>query len=95
MEIKKAGSQPSAKVPSDWFTGTVRIEPLFQAPEPALVQSASVTLEPARGRHGIRICSVRPSHRSFALIFSEEYICHPVKILSRTGFLDIAKLTSA
>src|SRR5439155_26038837 len=46
MEIKKAGSQPSAKGPSDWFTGTVRIDPLFQAPDPALVQSASVTVEP-------------------------------------------------
>src|SRR6184192_4318842 len=46
MEIKKAGSQPSAKGPSDWFTGTVRIDPLFQAPDPALVQSASVTFEP-------------------------------------------------
>ena len=46
MEIKRAGSQPSAKGPSDWFTGTVRIDPLFQAPDPALVQGASVTFEP-------------------------------------------------
>ncbi|HVJ04408.1 MAG TPA: cupin domain-containing protein [Candidatus Saccharimonadales bacterium] len=46
MEIKKAGSQPSAKGPSDWFTGTVRIDPLFQAQSPALVQGASVTFEP-------------------------------------------------
>src|SRR5436305_11930273 len=46
MEIKKAGSQPSAKGPSDWFTGTIRIDPLFQAPDPALVQAASVTFEP-------------------------------------------------
>ncbi len=37
MEIKRAGSQPSAKGPSDWFTGSVRIDPLFQAPDPALV----------------------------------------------------------
>jgi len=41
MEIKRAGSQPSAKGPSEWFTGTVRIDPLFQAPDPALVQGAS------------------------------------------------------
>jgi hypothetical protein len=41
MEIKRAGTQPSAKGPSEWFTGTVRIDPLFQAPEPALVQGAS------------------------------------------------------
>ena len=47
MEIKKAGSQPSAKGPSEWFTGVVRIDPLFQAPDPALVSGASVTFEPA------------------------------------------------
>jgi quercetin dioxygenase-like cupin family protein len=46
MEIKKAGSQPSAKGPPEWFTGTVRIDPLFQAPDPALVQGGSVTFEP-------------------------------------------------
>src|SRR5579863_10227226 len=46
MEIKRNGSQPSAKGSSDWFTGTVRIDPLFQAPDPALVQGASVTFEP-------------------------------------------------
>ena len=46
MEIKRAGSQPSGKGPSDWFTGTVRIDPLFQAPDPAWVQGASVTFAP-------------------------------------------------
>jgi quercetin dioxygenase-like cupin family protein len=46
MEIKRAGSQASAKGPLEWFTGTVRIDPLFQPPEPALVQVASVTFEP-------------------------------------------------
>jgi quercetin dioxygenase-like cupin family protein len=46
MEIKRVGSQPSTKGPSDWFTGTVRIDPLFQAPEPARVSCASVTFEP-------------------------------------------------
>lgn len=46
MEIKRVGTQPSAKGPSDWFTGTVRIDPLFQAPDPALVQGSSVTFEP-------------------------------------------------
>ncbi len=46
MEIKRVGSQASAKGPSEWFTGTVRIDPLFQAPDPALVQGASVTFEP-------------------------------------------------
>ena len=46
MEIKRVGTQPSAKGPSEWFTGAVRIDPLFQAPDPALVQGASVTFEP-------------------------------------------------
>ena len=46
MEIKRIGTQPSAKGPAEWFTGTVRIDPLFQAPEPAFVQGASVTFEP-------------------------------------------------
>ena len=46
MEIKRAGSQPSAKGSSDWFTGTVRVDPLFQAPDPAHVSGASVTFEP-------------------------------------------------
>ena len=46
MEIKRAGSQASTRGPSEWFTGTVRIDPLFQAPDPAMVQGASVTFEP-------------------------------------------------
>ena len=46
MEIKRSGSQASNKGPADWFTGTVRIDPLFQAPEPARVAGASVTFEP-------------------------------------------------
>jgi quercetin dioxygenase-like cupin family protein len=46
MEIKRAGSQPSAKGSSDWFTGIVRVDPLFQAPEPAHVSGGHVTFEP-------------------------------------------------
>jgi quercetin dioxygenase-like cupin family protein len=46
MEIKRSGSQPSGKGPADWFTGTVRIDPLFDAPDPARVAGASVTFEP-------------------------------------------------
>jgi quercetin dioxygenase-like cupin family protein len=46
MDIKRNGAQPSAKGPSDWFTGVVRIDPLFQAPDPARVAGASVTFEP-------------------------------------------------
>ncbi len=46
MEIKRAGSQASGAGPSEWFTGTVRIDPLFTAPDPAFVAAASVTFEP-------------------------------------------------
>jgi len=46
MEIKKIGSQPSGKGPADWFTGTVRIDPLFQISPPARTAGASVTFEP-------------------------------------------------
>ena len=46
MEIKRSGSQPSNKGPVDWFTGTVRIDPLFQPIVPARAVGASVTFEP-------------------------------------------------
>jgi quercetin dioxygenase-like cupin family protein len=46
MEIKRQGSQQSSKGLADWFTGAVRINPLFEAPEPARVRGASVTFEP-------------------------------------------------
>lgn len=47
MEIKRSGSQPSGVGPADYFTGTVRVDPLFQAPDPARVTGASVTFEPS------------------------------------------------
>jgi len=47
MDIKRSGSQPSAKGQADYFTGNVRIDPLFQAPDPARVVGASVTFEPS------------------------------------------------
>jgi quercetin dioxygenase-like cupin family protein len=46
MEIRRVGSQVSTKGPGDYFTGTVRIDPLFQAPAPARVVAAAVTFEP-------------------------------------------------
>src|ERR1700687_430674 len=46
MEITRNGSRPSGKGPDDWFTGTVRLDPLFQAPDPARAVGASVTFEP-------------------------------------------------
>jgi quercetin dioxygenase-like cupin family protein len=46
MEINRAGSRPSTTGPAEWFTGNVRMDPVIVAPEPALVQSSSVTFEP-------------------------------------------------
>ena len=46
MEIQPIGSKPSGKGPGDWFTGTVRIDPLFDRSDPARVAGASVTFEP-------------------------------------------------
>jgi len=46
MEIKRSGSQPSGNGPAEYFTGAVRVDPLFHAPSPARVFGASVTFEP-------------------------------------------------
>jgi quercetin dioxygenase-like cupin family protein len=46
MEIKRGGSQASSEGPADWFTGAVRVDPLFQAKDPARTSGASVTFEP-------------------------------------------------
>ncbi|MEN6559282.1 MAG: cupin domain-containing protein [Acidobacteriota bacterium] len=46
MEIKKCGSQPSGRGPAECFSGTVRVDPLFNAPDPARVLGAAVTFEP-------------------------------------------------
>jgi quercetin dioxygenase-like cupin family protein len=46
VDIKRNGSRPSGKGPAEYFTGMVRVDPLFEAPEPARVRSAHVTFEP-------------------------------------------------
>jgi len=46
MEIFRVGHNPSAKGPADWFTGTVRVDRLFNPVAPDRVQGASVTFEP-------------------------------------------------
>jgi quercetin dioxygenase-like cupin family protein len=46
MNITRSGVQPSGKGPADWFTGTVRVDPLFSPPDPARVAGALVTFEP-------------------------------------------------
>ena len=51
MNLQRNGSQPSIPGPTEYFTGTVRIDPLFQAPEPARAVGASVTFEPGARTH--------------------------------------------
>ena len=46
MDIQRSGSKPSGKGPAEYFTGTVRTDPLFQAPSPARAVGVSVTFEP-------------------------------------------------
>lgn len=46
MDIKRVGSQPSGQGPEAYFTGSVRVDPLFQTPSPARTTGASVTFEP-------------------------------------------------
>jgi quercetin dioxygenase-like cupin family protein len=46
MEIKRSGTQASGIGPAEWFTGSVRIDPLFQPVEPARATGANVTFEP-------------------------------------------------
>lgn len=46
MDIKRSGSRPSGKGQAEYFTGTVRIDPLFDAPDPARVFGVNVTFEP-------------------------------------------------
>jgi quercetin dioxygenase-like cupin family protein len=46
IDIKRNGSRPSAKGSPDWFTGSVRVDPLFQAPDPARIGAGQVTFEP-------------------------------------------------
>src|SRR5829696_8938078 len=60
MDIKRNGTQPSGKGPAEWFTGTVRIDPLFKAPDPARVSGASVTFEPGARTAGPSLRSGQP-----------------------------------
>lgn len=46
MDLKRNGTQPSGKGPDEYFTGNVRVDPLFEAPDPARVRGGSVMFEP-------------------------------------------------
>jgi hypothetical protein len=58
MEIKRNGSQPARKGPAENFTGSVRIDPLFEAQEPSRVSGGSVSFEP--GAQRLAHASARP-----------------------------------
>jgi quercetin dioxygenase-like cupin family protein len=51
MEIKRNGTQISTKGAADYFTGTVRVDPLFQPPDPARARGSAVTFEPGARTH--------------------------------------------
>ncbi len=70
MDIKRNGSRPSGKGPEAYFTGTVRVDPMFQVGDPARVSGGHVTLSPlspAPAPHGTPIRSVKPSSSPPAL----------------------------
>src|SRR5438045_9702589 len=46
MDIKRNGSRPSGKGPEAWFTGTVRVDPVFQVGDPTRLSGGQVTFEP-------------------------------------------------
>ena len=60
MEITRNGSQPSGKGPAEYFTGAVRVDPLFQAPDPARVVAPASRSSLAPARRGTPIRSARP-----------------------------------
>lgn len=60
MDIRRIGSQPSGKGPAEYFTGTVRIDPLFNPPEPARIATTLVTFEPGPAPPGTPTRSARP-----------------------------------
>jgi quercetin dioxygenase-like cupin family protein len=51
MDIKRAGSRPSGKGPTEYFTGQVRTDPVIEAPEPARIRAICVTFEPGARTH--------------------------------------------
>jgi hypothetical protein len=67
VEIKRSRSQPSRKAPPEYFTGAVRVDPLFQAPDPARVSGSSVTFEPGartaweKGSKQVDVVDVQPA----------------------------------
>ena len=55
MKITKVGSQPSGKGPADWFTGMVRVDPLFKLPIPRWYPARASPSSPVLAQRGTRI----------------------------------------
>ena len=73
MEIKRSGSQPSGKGPADWFTGTVRIDPLFSPPDPARVAGRPYQRDCIDVLYHIRV--IRPTWPASATSGSRPFPC--------------------
>ena len=67
MKIMKAGSRPTKKASSDWFTGTVRQDPIIEVPEPARVRALKVAFELGLVQLGTLTLWARPCMWSVAL----------------------------
>ena len=99
MEIKRSGSQPSGKGPAEYFAGTVRIDPLFQANDPARAFGASVTFEPGArtawhahplGQTLIVTAGCGLAHVALAWMLSKPVITAPIIGATKPQHLDDA-----
>jgi len=99
MEIRRSGSQPSGKGPAECFTGTVRIDPLFQANDPARAFGASVTFEPGArtawhahplGQTLIVTAGCGLAHVALAWMLSKPVITAPIIGATKPQHLDDA-----
>jgi hypothetical protein len=60
MQIMRSGSRPSAKGPTEYFTGAVRVDPMFQAGDPHACPADMSRSSRARAARGTRIRWARP-----------------------------------
>jgi helix-turn-helix protein len=89
MDIKRIGSQPSAKGPSEWFTGNVRIDPLFQAP---ILHSFRAPVSPLSRVHELLGTPI-PRSDAHCLLdearheLARHYLLHSSRELNETAYL--------
>jgi hypothetical protein len=93
MKIARGGAQQSGKGPAEWFTGTVRLDPLFSPPDPGRVAGALVTFEPgARSTlgHGadavsVSIADVAPKDWA-EKVYRPEIADNPEQLYKKPGY---------